>query len=90
MYIMYMALHIDNPDVERKVRRMASLTGESLTEAIGNAAQERISRRKAMRVLHTPTVDEVLELVGSFKLRRINKGLTQDEVLGYGPDGYCV
>jgi len=46
MYIMYMALHINNPEVEQKVREMALLTGESMTEAIGRAADERIARAR--------------------------------------------
>jgi hypothetical protein len=35
----YVALHITNSEVERKVREMTSLTGESITEAIGKAAE---------------------------------------------------
>jgi antitoxin VapB len=91
MYILYMALHINNPEVERKVREMASVTGESITEAIGRAAEERIARSKPARgTQRTPSVDEILELVRSFDLQPINSDLTEDEILGYGPDGYCV
>jgi len=91
MYTMYMALHIANPEVEQKVREMASITGESITEAIGAAAEERIARigpvRKQRRA---PTVGEILDLVRSFKLQRVNRDLTEDEILGYGADGHCV
>ena len=41
---MYIALRITNPEVEQKVRNMASICGESITEAIGAAADERIAR----------------------------------------------
>jgi antitoxin VapB len=91
MYTMYMALHITNPEVEQKVRRMASLTGESITDAIGNAADERMARvRVAKGGRGTSSVDEILALVRSFQLQPINSDLTEDEILGYGPDGYCV
>ena len=87
MYTVYMALHINNSDVELKVRRMAALTGESITDAIGNAADERIKRRISSVAGHVPSVDAVLELVQSFGLRRMNVGLTEEEILGFGPDG---
>ncbi len=85
-----MALHITNPDVEQKVRAMASLTGESITEAIGNAADERIARvaRKSDN-LPEETVDSVMALIKSFKLQPINRDLTEDEILGYGANGFC-
>ena len=87
---MYMALHITNTAVEQKVREMALTTGESITDAIGAAAEERILRlQPAKGDLPSPTVDEILELVGSFKLQPINTDLTDDEILGYGPNGIC-
>ncbi len=90
MYTMYMALHINNPVVEQKVREMALTTGESITDAIGTAADERIARINSTGVdIPSPTVDEILELMHSFKLRPINTELTDDEILGYGPDGIC-
>ncbi len=90
MYTMYMALHITNPEVEQKVRNMASITGESITEAIGAAADERIARALpgGMKA-PTPSVEEVQALIRSFNLQPINEDLTDDEILGYGPEGFC-
>ncbi len=90
MYTMYMALHITNPEVEQKVRQMASLTGESITEAVGTAVDERLSR-VARRSDNMPqeTVESILALVKSFGLEPINRDMTEDEILGYGPNGYC-
>ena len=89
MYTMYMALHITNPAVEQKVRDLASLTGESMTDAIGAAVEERMLRVKPPRSKQAdPTVEEILELVRSFKLQPINEDLTEDEILGYGPHGF--
>jgi antitoxin VapB len=84
---MYMALHITNPDVEQKVRDLASVTGESMTDAIGKAVEERMLRVQPSFKQADPTVEEILELVRSFNLQPINENLTDDEILGYGPDG---
>ena len=91
MYTMYMALHVTNPEVEQKVRNMASVTGESITDAIGAAADERMTRIKPSGGKHprTPSVEEILDMIRSFKLQPINEDLTDDEILGYGPEGFC-
>lgn len=89
MYTMYMALHITNPNVEQTVRKLAGLTGESVTEAIGVAASERIARIEpaASPSKPTPSFEEMMAIIRSFNLQPINEGLTEDEILGYGPDG---
>jgi antitoxin VapB len=85
---MYMALHITNAAVEQKVRDLAAVTGESMTDAIGTAVAERLSRVRPNRASNRkPSVDEMMELIRSFKLQPINENLTDDEILGYGPDG---
>lgn len=90
MYTMPMALHITNSEVEQKVRTLAAVTGETMTDAIRNAVEQRLSQvRAANKKPHQETVESVLEFVRSFNLQPINEGLTEDEILGYGPDGYC-
>ena len=88
MYTMYMALHINNEAVERAVRELAGVTGESMTEAIGAAAAERLERLRPSKFKRPkPSAEEIMELVQSYKLTPINTDLTEDEILGYGPDG---
>ncbi len=88
MYTMYMALHITNAEVEKAVRELAGATGESMTEAIGTAAAERLHRlRMHMRPHPKPSVEDIMALVRSYRLTPINPGLTEDEILGFGPDG---
>lgn len=85
---MYMALHITNEHVEKTVRELAGLAGESVTEAIGKAAAERISRIKpAISPEPIPSFEEMTEIIRSYNLQPINEDLTDDEILGYGPDG---
>ncbi|MEI9980049.1 MAG: type II toxin-antitoxin system VapB family antitoxin [Edaphobacter sp.] len=88
MYTVYMALHITNPDVEKAVRKLAGLTGETVTDAIGVAAAERVARiEPAASSEPTPSFEEMMEIIRSYNLQPINEDLTEDEILGYGPDG---
>ena len=40
----FMALHISNPKANRLARKLAKQTGETLTDAVINALQERLSQ----------------------------------------------
>ncbi len=88
MYTMYMALHINNAAVEQTVRELAGVTGESMTDAIGAAATERLDRlRPPKQAKPTPSFEKFKALIRSYNLQPINEDLTDDEILGYGPDG---
>ncbi len=88
-----MALNIKNPAVERLAADVAALTGESKTEAIRKALEERKSR------LSLNVVENRREHLWRFLEEEIwadlpgdvrGKGISQeeqDEILGYGPDG---
>ena len=85
---MYMALHITNDAVEQKIRKLAGLTGETMTEAIGVAASERIARIKPpVPAKPIPSFEEIRAMIRSYNLQPINEDLAEDEILGYGPDG---
>jgi antitoxin VapB len=81
-----MALSIKNDKTERLARQVASETGESLTEAIQNALQERWERLKSRQRSHV-LVGQVEDL-----LRRVDALPTldsrpEDEILGYDEHG---
>ena len=89
-----MALNIKNVDVERLVDEVAEITGESKTEAVRKALEERRERlafqappadRRAevMRFLER----EVWPRVPSELLGRGLSKEEQEEILGYGPEG---
>ena len=68
---------------------MALTTGESITDAIGAAAAERIVVSGPLpSIFHLRRWMRFLAM-RSFKLQPINTELTDDEILGYGPDGIC-
>lgn len=88
-----MALNIKNADVERLAEELARLTGESKTEAIRKALDERRRRLKG------PSLTERRQRVVRFLKRDIwptipkkflgrrPTGNEEDDILGYGPDG---
>jgi antitoxin VapB len=80
------ALSIKNDETERLARQVASETGESLTEAIQKALQERWERLKSKRRSHV-LASQVEDL-----LRRVDALPTldsrpADEILGYDEHG---
>jgi antitoxin VapB len=88
-----MALNLKNADVERLAAEVARLTGESKTEAIRRALEERRRRLKEPSVAQRRT--RVLAFLRAKvwpSIPRAERGrrLTrseEDEILGYGPDG---
>lgn len=87
-----MALNIKNSDVERLAEDVARLTGETKTEAIRKALDERRRRltgpsvaerrRRVLRLL-----DRIWSTTPKKELgRRLNRA-EEDDILGYGPGG---
>ena len=88
-----MALNIKNADVERLAGEVARLTGESKTEAIRKALDERRRRlkgpsvaerrRRVIRFLET----KVWPSIPKKELGRRMTRAEEDDILGYGPGG---
>ena len=88
-----MALNLKNDEVERLAAEVAGMTGESKTEAIRLALQERQQRLKGR------TIEQRRDRVLKFLEKKIwatlpegerGRRLTQaeeDDILGIGPDG---
>jgi antitoxin VapB len=88
-----MALNIKNAEVERLAADLARLTGESKTEAIRRALEERRSRLKSAsshsrrgRVLHLLERKVWPGLPKNELGRRLSRA-EEDEILGYGSGG---
>ena len=88
-----MALNIKNADVERLAEELARLTGESKTEAIRKALDERRQRlkgppvaerrRRVLRFLQK----SVWSTIPKKELGRRLTRAEEDDILGYGPGG---
>jgi antitoxin VapB len=88
-----MALNLKNAEVERLAAEVARLTGESKTEAIRKALEERRRRLKAVSSPERRT--RLLRLLRariwpSIPKGRLGRRLTraeEDAILGYGKEG---
>ncbi len=88
-----MALNIKNTEVERLAAEIARLTGESKTEAIRRALDERRRRlqglsleRRRARVLRFLEKKVWPTLPRGERGRRLTRA-EEDDLLGYGPAG---
>jgi antitoxin VapB len=88
-----MALNIKNASVERLAAEVARMTGESKTEAIGKALEERRRRLKAVPARSRRAAvlaflrNDVWTHVGPDQLGRSLTRAEEDAILGYGPEG---
>jgi antitoxin VapB len=88
-----MALNLKNADVERLAAEVARLTGESKTEAIRRALEERRQRlkgsstaRRRARVLAFLRAKVWPAIPKAQRGRRLTRD-EEDEILGFGPEG---
>jgi antitoxin VapB len=86
-------LNLKNPEVERLAAEVSDMTGESKTEAIRRALEERrrrlrgadlgVRRERLLRFLRT----RVWKVVPKDALGRRLSRAEEDAILGYGPEG---
>ncbi len=81
-----MALSIKNTETETLARQVSKLTGESITDAIRVALEERRDRLRRARQGHT-LADELNEIALRCARRPVVSKLTADEILGYDESG---
>ncbi|MBN1947203.1 MAG: type II toxin-antitoxin system VapB family antitoxin [Bradymonadales bacterium] len=89
-----MALNIRNAEVERLVAEVAELTGETKTEAVRRALEERKARlafRLDVRTRATRLArfldQEVWPIVPEEQIGRTLSKEEEESILGYGPEG---
>jgi antitoxin VapB len=90
-----MGLNIKNADVERLAGEVAGMAHETKTEAIRRALLERRARLQAQagKPGSRERLREYLErnvwpLIPSGELGRVLSREEEDQILGYGPEGY--
>ncbi len=81
-----MALSIRNPRAEKLARQVAAECGESLTEAIVHALEERLERLQGRRTT-TDIAEEIMKI--SLRCRALPEKdeRSADEILGYDERG---
>ena len=80
-----MALNIKDPETDRMARRLATLTGESITAAVKTAVRERIEREERER--GKASVEELMAIARRIASRIDRGGQTPDEIIGYDERG---
>jgi antitoxin VapB len=82
-----MAFSIKNERTDHLARELTELTGETLTEAVTVAVQERLERERA-RVAHRPGIaDRLRALAAEVASFPVYDERTSDEIIGYDDDG---
>ena len=89
-----MALNIKNRDVEKLAETVAAMTGESKTQAIRKALEER-KERLSFHVVRRDRCDElrafmdreVWPVVPRKELGKSFSRKKREQILGYGPEG---
>jgi antitoxin VapB len=83
-----MGVFIKKPEAEAKIRELAARTGESITEAIERAVEERLARLEPQPKKGRIDRDKLAEILTYFdSLPKTNEHLTDDELVGYDEHG---
>ena len=80
-----MALNIKDPEADQLARRLATLTGESITVAVKTAVRQRIEREERER--GKASVAELMAIAKRIASRIDRDGRTADEIIGYDERG---
>ena len=81
-----MALNIRNVKAEQLAEEVARRTGETKTQAVITALQERLARVRRER-RRTPLAEELIEIAQSCARLPVLDSRSQEAILGYGEDG---
>jgi len=81
-----MALSIRNPKAENLARKLAAESGETITQAITHALEERLERLRS-RSTTPDLMEEILKISERCSAIPDQDQRAADEILGYDPAG---
>jgi len=83
-----MALHITNPRADKLARELAKQTGETISDAVVKALEERLERNGDARQKEIERRRaDIEEAVARIRKLPVLDDRTDDEILGYDEDG---
>lgn len=83
-----MGILIRRPETEDKIRELAERTGETITDAVDRAVDERLTRIEDRRRAGRVDWQRLEKLVSKVRSSpAINERLTDDEIVGYDESG---
>ena len=82
-----MALSIKSDEADRLARRLAATTGESLTEAVEHAVEEKLQRLGPKNKMGRIDRKKVADLLAYFDSLPVDDPRSADEIIGYDERG---
>lgn len=82
-----MALSLADPETDSLARQVASLTGETLTEAVRTSLAERLRRERLKRGRPADLADELEAIVRRCDALPVLDNRSADEIIGYDENG---
>ncbi len=83
-----MALHITNPKANKLARKLAKQKGETLTDAVIRALEERLERDQARKAADIEARKAaILEILAKMDKLPVLDPRSPDEILGYDENG---
>lgn len=82
-----MALSLKDPETDSLARQVASLTGETLTEAVRTSLAERLRRERLKRGRPANLADELEAIVRRCDALPVLDKRSANEVIGYDENG---
>lgn len=82
-----MALSLKDAETDSLARQVASLTGETLTEAVRGALRLRLRDEQLKRGQRPWDQEKIDSLIESYNALPVLDARSEDEILGYGEDG---
>ena len=82
-----MAISLKDPETDALARQVATLTGESLTEAIRTSLRERLRSEQLRRGQRPWDQDKIDTLIERMNALPVLDTRSEDEILGYDENG---
>lgn len=82
-----MVLSLKDPETDRIARQVASLTGETLTEAVRTSLRERLRHETVKRGEGSNLAKDLEEIARRCAALPVLDERTEDEILGYDENG---
>lgn len=78
-------LNIKDSKTDQLARRLARLTGESITQAVRTAVEERLEREERHR--GRPSIEHLMDIARRYASRQVIDDRSPDEIIGYDERG---
>ncbi len=82
-----MGVFIKKPDAEAKIRELAERTGESITDAVERAVEEKLQRLGPPKKKGRIDRKKLAELLAYFDSLPVDDPRSADEIIGYDEHG---